>query len=664
MGRHLVLTVHGIGEQKPGETVDAVVGAATTRFPDVERVPVTVERDLIELAEAEFSGVSRNAALFPVHLRRVKPVKGTDETLFAEVYWADRSPAPQGPFWTIFDLLKVVLGLGYLAMDNVENNRGWIATGIVHLFTWLFYGLVAPLNAMLAIGALVLLIDATPFDIVASETPSDARTWLQIPLIWLFFLHGLLTLGVGAFTLARLSKTYLIRIFGRGMCLLGLAILFSAEYGAFGGDFRGNSCATASCPTGGRDSFPNLEAFVDYCIMALGMAWAGVLGLAVLSYLSVFFQRKQIPPAGETGHRVIYPSVCTAMIVFWMVLSGAIWMGFVELVQRVNGTKNGTVPSLLEAYFADQMEEALGSLAMTFVGLGLLVLVGVALLVVRRMNKELLYKQNELGSRVILNVGLQWALFVVLMMIALFIAHDAYREIYGAVVGGHHVTAKSYPMFDDMADWLNSITPYVMTALLGLFVLIYNFSNFVAAGLGVVRDIVTYAVMQGCMWRAGADVRRGNFPERNAIDARFRRVLYYGAEVFQPDRITVISHSQGTVIATQMLQNKWIRKKIDKLKEGDPNGAAPEVLLITMGSPVTHIYRRYFGEFFGVSLSDMPEGTAWHNIHRTDDFVGTTIEGVDGLAGNWPVPAGGHTGYFTDFYVWRRLWQDVGFRLF
>ncbi|GFE48889.1 hypothetical protein So717_06420 [Roseobacter cerasinus] len=674
MGRHLVLTVHGIGEQKPGETVDAIVGAATTRFPDVNRVPVVVERDLIQLAEQEFNGSERRAKLFPMHLRKVRPVDGDDETLFAEVYWADRSPAPVGPFRTIFDLLKVVLGLGYLAMDNVENNRGRFPIGVVHLFTWIFYGLVAPLNAMLAIGAGLLLADVTPLDIVASDIPAAERSWDKIPLIWVFFLHGALTLGVGVITAAR-ANTYLVRIFGRGMTALGVVMLFLWEYGVFGGDF----CDHLSCQTDVDNPFTNLNSFVRYSVTALGVSWASVVFLAMASYVTLLFQQDTVAARQDRRHRNIYPSICAAMIMFWMIISSAIWVGFVELVRSTADQNKETTTSqseqpqdanenkgleLLNDYFAGPMNEAMGTLSVTFLGLILIVVVGLLLVAVRAFNKELLYKQHELGARVILNIGLQWAFFVALTMIAVFITYDLYH---GRIIEGEEpvcVLAESTRSFDQAMTCLRAATPYVMTALLGLFVLIYNFSNFVAGGLGVVRDIVTYAVVKNCMWLNSVEERRPNFHERNAIDARFRRVLYYGVEALKPDRITVISHSQGTVVSTQMLQNKWVKKKIAKLQDVLPYRKHPMVLLVTMGSPVTHIYRRYFGQFFQVPIDNMPKGIVWHNIHRADDFVGTTIDDVEGLAGNWSVPAGGHTGYFTDFHVWDRLWNKVGFRLF
>ncbi|WP_300058721.1 hypothetical protein [uncultured Roseobacter sp.] len=684
MGRHLVLTVHGIGEQKPGETVDAVVGAATTRFPGIDRVPVTVERDLIQLAEEEFDGTSRNAKLFPMHLRRVRPVDGDDETLFAEVYWADRSPAPVGPFRTIFDLLRVVLGLGYLAMDNVENNRGWFPTGVVHLFTWVFYGLVAPLNAILAIffGLLVFFdgsesviafvakillgMDFDPsrfqsLSIVQSDLSRELRQWYEIPLSWVFFFQWALSLGLGLLTMIR-ANTYVVRIFGRGLAALGAVTLLFWEYDAFGGILHGDSYFDTHLVS----HLTNLDTYITYSISTLGIAWAVVVMLSLMSYCTLIFRQEHHPSHIREDHRNIYPSICAAMLLFWMIISGATWMALAEWAHENSNTFDVESVDLVNYYFVGPMGELLDVLSVAFVGLMAMVPLGVALAAVRAMNKELLYKQHELGSRVILNLAIQWLLFGALLTIAVSMLDYAYYW------GGSDYLSGSCSRLIDATNSLgqalrcirdvgNSIAAI---AMLILFVILYRFSEFVAKGLGVVRDIVTYAVMRECMWRSSVAERRENFEERNAIDARFRRVLYYGAEALKPDRITVISHSQGTVITTQMLQNTWVKRKIAKLAEVRPSGQAPDVLLVTMGSPVTHIYRRYFRHFFQVALADMPERTIWHNIHRSDDFVGTTIDGVDGLAGNWAVPAGGHTGYFTDFHVWDRLWNKVGFRLF
>lgn len=154
--------------------------------------------------------------------------------------------------------------------------------------------------------------------------------------------------------------------------------------------------------------------------------------------------------------------------------------------------------------------------------------------------------------------------------------------------------------------------------------------------------------------RKDLKTRRRNYSDRKAIDDRFYRTLYYAMDIFSPTHITVISHSQGTVIATQMLMDGRVKEQI---------GDCP-VTLITMGAPVTHIYQRYFPEMFTVDPQKL--GAAWFNIFRQDDFVGTRIDGnLIPADRNIDVEPGGHTGYFTDYQVWKVLTGDqIGFHLF
>ncbi len=644
MARHLVITVHGIGEQQPGETVDAVVGAATTGFPGRPRQPVEVERDVIELAETRFGPEPRNAALFPVHLRRVRRThvqSRDDDVVFAEVYWADRSPAPKGAVRTIIDLLKVVLGLGYLAMDNVENNRGFGPVALVHLFTWVFYGLIAPLNAILLMGAVLLLIDMSSFKIGT-----------DIPELAVIFVDGALALAIGLMIWLHFARTYLVRIFGRGLSALGVIILIVAIAGDLGAAFPWSMCTEPQRPP---DPYhPILECYVGLNIGLLGFSWFTTVTLALLTYPAALLPQKASPQDGVTGHRAIFPSIAGAMVMFWMVFSSAFWLTFVNMAGRISPTTGEAGETLLQAIASRRLPEALGTLGVTAGSLAILVLVGIHLVIARRLAREELYTRPETISRVILNSRLQMVFGLSLVLIWLAVVHLLNER----VSGFRWIDARPFSWVTPVFDWLSTKDGVVAAVILGIGLLIYNFSHLVAGGLGIIRDIVTYSVRDHCHWRSEHAIRARNFVERRQINNRFKRVLEYGLETVRPEKVTVISHSQGTVIATQMLQDRNVKAQLAK-------HGAPPVLLITMGSPVTHIYRRYFKEFFQVSLAEMPPGTTWFNIHRADDFVGTRIE--DALADedhNLSVPAGGHTGYFTDFHVWNRLWNDVRFQLF
>ncbi|KIC50743.1 hypothetical protein [Tateyamaria sp. ANG-S1] len=692
MGRHLILAVHGIGEQKPGETVDAIVGAATTDLVDGNSTqtprarrsngPVDVYRDLIELPEKEFDGTPRKAKLFPVNLRRVRPAQSKDsanETVFAEVFWADKSPAPQGFFRTAFDLLSVILGLGYIGMDNVENTRTKPSIALFHGFTWAFYGLVAPLNAVLLIGALLLLIDVTPLDI-----------GVHIPTALTLLGQGLIALAIAAliFAVARLS--YLIRIFAMGLAGFGvLIVLIWAAYQVplmawlaygietahasimpwFGGS-GGPLCAT---PTKPPDSFqlradPNgsLECVVTYTVTFLEASWFLTIALGFLVLVSSWFMpRSAAEPANEQSD-TLYPAIVGAMIMFWMTFTSSFWFLFQNLVARLSTArghpehtpiaKAHQPDGFLHGIFHRQFGDAQDTLGLSIYALGFFLLAAFTVVFIRRFSRDALRAENPSPwiGRVILHPFLSFflKLFVVAIFalaVALFL--DARFDPAFMAEGTYVRSAMNAVAFDEARNGT------IGAIALGLGVLIYNFPSFVAGALGVVRDIVSYAVQARCICRVEDGKYRANFILRNDINRRFTRVLHYTLETMTPSRITIISHSQGTVIATQMLQSGRVHDLLAKYGN-------PPVTLITMGSPVTQVYRHYFPHAFKVSTDKMPDGLLWHNIYRIDDYVGTRIDEDTGVKQNLDVDAAGHLGYFTDYQVWTRMWEDVGFQLF
>ncbi|HEX4613244.1 MAG TPA: hypothetical protein VH092_33970 [Urbifossiella sp.] len=150
-----------------------------------------------------------------------------------------------------------------------------------------------------------------------------------------------------------------------------------------------------------------------------------------------------------------------------------------------------------------------------------------------------------------------------------------------------------------------------------------------------------------------------DFEIQQRIEHRFRRAL--AALLDDPDvsHLTVIGHSQGTVVAIDVLSfaglsaNEHVRltRRLDQLRE---------FTLVTMGSPITHLYQHYFPVRYP-SFTD--PGWAhfravvrrWVNVFRVDDFIGMDVETVTPPWAPWPgdpvnvaVGPGGHTGYWRD----------------
>ena len=157
--------------------------------------------------------------------------------------------------------------------------------------------------------------------------------------------------------------------------------------------------------------------------------------------------------------------------------------------------------------------------------------------------------------------------------------------------------------------------------------------------------------------RRGA--RRGYWL-RDRIHTRLRVFVETFLAKEEPDELVIVAHSQGTVIALDVLcrDGKNWRSQLKHLA------------LVTMGSPARHLYTHYFPSAFRDYASNpvlQPRSAggeildAWTNIFRVDDFVGTHIAGDP--ESNWPqeipVPANGHTNYWIDRHVLECLRESV-----
>ena len=104
-------------------------------------------------------------------------------------------------------------------------------------------------------------------------------------------------------------------------------------------------------------------------------------------------------------------------------------------------------------------------------------------------------------------------------------------------------------------------------------------------------------------------------PTRRRLDERASRLWRYVRRA-KHDRIVFIAHSQGSVIATQLLK-------------ATTEEARPPTRLLSFGSPLTHLYHRFFPHQFvwleGDNLPGVLSVERWTNISATGDYVGMSI---------------------------------------
>jgi hypothetical protein len=166
-----------------------------------------------------------------------------------------------------------------------------------------------------------------------------------------------------------------------------------------------------------------------------------------------------------------------------------------------------------------------------------------------------------------------------------------------------------------------------------------------------------------------------SFVVQMRIEARMRRVIQevlWRLDGYNVTDLTVVAHSQGTVIAIDVLWLAWTHRL---LKEG----RQITVRLATMGSPFTYLYQYFYPsrypELFDdhgklnkpwvpkvAGVLDWAKGfdktvQKWVNLYRVDDFVGTRINGRQSFPDNIPVGAGGHNYYWNQPQVLELLRQ-------
>lgn len=185
-------------------------------------------------------------------------------------------------------------------------------------------------------------------------------------------------------------------------------------------------------------------------------------------------------------------------------------------------------------------------------------------------------------------------------------------------------------------------------------------------GLHIVQDVINhfYRRWEPFPWFFWEffPTKATEFEIQQLIEARFREVFTRVFEFGDVTHLTIISHSQGTMIAVNVLSlfglDQATRNKISgRLQD------LHEFHLITMGSPLSHLYQYYFpGRYPSFTsslwndLRDQLQDCNWVNIYRIDDYVGTHIHQVGPERPNWPglnrplnvpITSGGHTKYWA-----------------
>ena len=172
--------------------------------------------------------------------------------------------------------------------------------------------------------------------------------------------------------------------------------------------------------------------------------------------------------------------------------------------------------------------------------------------------------------------------------------------------------------------------------------------------------------------RAGTEAKTGaappapkRFPRRMRIQRRLEALIENVVARQKVDRLVFLAHSQGTVIVLDyLMDNDQLIE--DRQLQMESLKTVKAIDVITLGSPLTHIYKHYFADYERIlqraPLQDAPINLvdSWTNIWRVDDPIGQSVD-LAGLrkVANRGIAPGGHTFYWKEHPVCEALWAAI-----
>lgn len=710
MGKQLIIVVHGVGVKRAGVSAD-LLSTSLQNTPEQNIAPRRNGRserslrphssDDFHLRELEIYNRKGLRQTFPARIRRYRD-NGPDtqpvephERVIADFYWGDIAAIGTGLLGLLVALLKTILGLSHAIRENARdvfpNAFGFdrwmrrIASGAALTI----HGPIAAINAVLILGVLIAWLFNSSIESVSNQG------WLGPPLL------AMLVIFSGALLLKQ-SHAFLARHFAGWVLICGIVLLGFVLGGLLPLDpfawldnwLKEAACSFAESGQASAciDGYSGLYLYGLRLLALMSLSWLVVFTLALVTGVVVHLQRERRLNRQQRIFSLLMPAT-GLMTLLWFVTLASVWATIVRVASEViphpahvNFGIWGLVPALLAlvALLAAAVVAWLRKAELR-----------------SRPISEYLAQRDAIAERyrLIVSKGMMAVLVVfIILMLLLGVA-----ALVNFSVGGHTPVS---PLF----SWIVGAIPYALTITTMIAaVVVVSFRDSFAAVLGILTDVLTYLndyswdseefrdnedgerktrkgfatttfVERILGWRRPVDdphMPKGYW-RRERIQDRLKVLVNQLIADEQPDVLSIVAHSQGTVIA------------IDVVDEEGANwlAAMPEggrIQLVTMGSPYTHLHNHYFPSSFPShrsrpSLSKRHENASpseenpgvlsrWVNIFRIDDFVGThidaastqsdAVDGRDMWPQEFPVRPNGHTMYWVDEEVFPILRQAL-----
>ncbi len=634
--RTVVVLVHGVGDPAPGEVLRDFT--ATLEADDdcqLKLMGPTIVRQLEDSSLPELP----LRHFFPVHL--ILGELGGRSVVFAEVFWGEVSRIPHGIVGVLRGLFQVIFGLGAIMIGDRGKGKPKPFDRLTALIAWLgsevLRGPVLAINLLLSLTLLILVVLA-----LCSEM--DASMWTEVDSKWaplVAFAAGFSVIGVGVRMLWRIRDNAHFEGYQRLMEWRVFA--WSCVLVGFVWPIRGWWLEVKTWQAWAKIAFDPLLisfGFVSCCLMLL----------------TILYLVTRLPWCNDEERASMSARAMALALQFWLwgMIVPSLWLSALHLVGRESRPGEKT---WLTRYY-----EAVPSDGSQWLLLPFIVVSFSAAWIWRRRKVSRLARIEKPNSQRSgkMDVGVAPRLLVAPLIRETLIAGSLYIGVAVIMI-----------YFDERLEWMNvSLLPAglllrireIELVMIPLTVFLVG-SSFLLEGvrtvLDVGNDVIHYFRVRVAEGERAQDTREDGYERLRPIRGRFNEVVRFLDREFGFNKLIVIAHSQGSVLACDELaqssfghQPEWVRSM--------------DLRFVTMGSPLAHLYQHYFpsaypgwGESHWDKLSTRL--TRWLNLYRVDDFVGQRV-GVESSVEKErlhlkeiAVGTGGHMNYWRDRRVIRAI---------
>lgn len=622
-----VIVIHGVGETQAGWINDALIPRLSGHPGSPAFQPFSEVHDLPDL------GRNREGRTFEAYIRRGVSAGG-NRVAFLELTWADLSRIGTGTLASWLMMLKLfyeapqVLGDCFLdrSQSRLSNAIGTLVRFANRILRWPITGL----NTVALVCALALLARQRFVDV------GTLKPFLTQHLS--FVMAGLLVV------LALLSLVFARWRVYRDIALtdIGMSTMVFAGLGA--------GAILIAEFFSGPDLLSNPATYLQAAgvtIFGFWYAWnyamfAAIVLLLALAVQQVFRRRtsEKVPivrPAAAISLSIVQG-------VLYKIVIALLWVFIFVTLDFNERTEKACVDDPFRAckYLADVQVDLEGIVVFNVLMLALLGLVFFLVAMVRSLMRVPARRMASLAAFRMPRMVVSPAVMAAVMAGTIFNLVIFYWRALIPIDFYDQVNVSMLP-------W-RSVVGYVLGGGSAVTFAFYLFRALQHASRGIlhiVRDLVDHQFTPRFTLSRRllpAPSHNGEaHPRRARIERRLDVLLKDIVDKERFDRLVFVAHSQGSVILHDYLSSHH---------DEDAIRTARAIDVLTLGSPLSHLYQYYFAKYAAASAVPgalNPRLTSWTNLWRVDDPIGNRIDLIDGgFIRNVPLRPGGHVDYWKE----------------